>query len=73
MPYTWDDKYIESKADKGTDILGFGEIGGVGQLVYHTFRFKAYDFDIDKDGRYYAKGICKPGCEPEFAADGETT
>lgn len=73
MPYTWDDKYIESKADKGTDILGFGEIGGVGQLVYHTFRFKAYDFDIDKDGRYYAKGICKPGCEPEFAADGELT
>lgn len=43
MPYDWNGRYIESKADNKTDILGFGEIGGVGQLIYHHIRFKKYE------------------------------
>lgn len=31
MPLNWKDEPIPSKADKATDILGFKEIGGVGQ------------------------------------------
>lgn len=43
MPYDWNGRYIESKADNKTDILGFGEIGGVGQFIYHHIRFKKYE------------------------------
>ena len=39
MSYSWDNV---SKADISTDFLGFGEIGGVGQLVYHHIRFSDY-------------------------------
>ncbi len=38
MPLNWKDEPIPSKADKATDMLGFKEIGGVGQLIYHPFR-----------------------------------
>lgn len=40
MPLNWNDEAIPSEADKTTDILGFKEIGGIGQLIYHPFRFK---------------------------------
>ena len=48
MPLNWNDETIPSEADKTTDILGFKEIGGIGQLIYHPFRFKKYELDIDK-------------------------
>ena len=31
MPLNWNDETIPSEADKTTDILGFKEIGGIGQ------------------------------------------
>ena len=48
MPLNWNEESIPSEADKTTDILGFKEIGGIGQLIYHPFRFKKYELDIDK-------------------------
>ena len=45
MKYTddWDrEEHFYSRAEKKTDILNFGDIGGVGQLVYHNFRFADY-------------------------------
>ena len=39
MPYDAYGNEIPSKADKRTGFLSFGDIGGVGQLVYHNFRF----------------------------------
>lgn len=42
MPLNWNDEALPSEADKTTDILGFKEVGGVGQLIYHPFRFKKY-------------------------------
>ena len=33
------------RANRQTDMLGFGEVGGVGQLVYHSFRFADYEID----------------------------
>jgi hypothetical protein len=41
MALNWNDEHIPSKADTTTDILGFKEIGGMGQLIYHPFRYKA--------------------------------
>ena len=42
MPYDGFGNWVDSKTDLTTDTLGFGEIGGVGQLVYRLFRFKKY-------------------------------
>ena len=66
MPLNWNDETIPSKADKTTDILGFKEIGGIGQLIYHPFRFKKYELDIDKSDDYCATPFCRPGYEPIF-------
>lgn len=66
MPLNWNDETIPSEADKTTDILGFKEIGGIGQLIYHPFRFKKYELDIDKSDNYCATPFCRPGYEPIF-------
>lgn len=65
MPLNWNDEQITSKADKTTDILGLKELGGVGQLVYHPFRFRTYTYGFDgKKQLVYPD--CRPGNEPEF-------
>ena len=69
MPIDWNDETIPSETDKTTDILGFKEIGGVGQLIYHPFRFKKYELDIDNGSDYYATPFCRPGYEPTFPKD----
>ena len=66
MPLNWNDEALPSEADKTTDILGFKEVGGVGQLIYHPFRFKKYELDIDKSNDYCATPFCRPGYEPIF-------
>lgn len=66
MPLNWKDGLIPSKADKATDILGFKEIGGIGQLIYHPFKFKDYRLGNDRED-YCAFPICHPGYEPEFS------
>ena len=58
MPYSWNGDYIESRADKSTDILGFGEIGGVGQLIYHNFRFADYKLKTDERACQLACPVC---------------
>lgn len=72
MPFNWNGDYIPSKADKTTDILGSKEIGGIGQLIYHPFRFASYDISYDgKD--YCAYPVCKKGHEPTFPNDDTLT
>ena len=44
MPYDWQGNEIESKAERHTNMLGIGEIGGVGQLIYHSVRFTDYRY-----------------------------
>lgn len=66
MPLNWNGDHIPSKADKMTNILGFKEIGGVGQLIYHPFRFVDYEWFYDKNDICCAKPICRPGYEPIF-------
>ncbi len=68
MPLNWNDEEIPSKADITTDILGLKEIGGVGQLIYHPFRFA--DYNSIYDGRdTMISPVCEPGKEPSFPVD----
>ena len=60
MPLNWNDETLPSKADKTTDILGFKEIGGIGQLIYHPFRFKKYELDTDKSDDLLCNTILPP-------------
>lgn len=66
MPYNWNGDYIESRADKNTDILGFGEIGGVGQLIYHNFRFADYKLKNDKKSGLLACPVCNKKSPPDL-------
>lgn len=69
MPLNWNGEHIPSKANKMTDILGTKESGGVGQLIYHPFRFKEYEFEYNTLDRSCLKPICKSGMEPVFLED----
>lgn len=53
------------RANKQTDMLGFGEVGGVGQLVYHSFRFADYEIDYLKDGTWAAIPVCDTHHPPD--------
>lgn len=50
MPYDWNDHWIPSAADNKSDVIGMGHIGGIGQLIYHTFTFKQYEYEISGSG-----------------------
>lgn len=73
MPYDALGLWVDSKTDLTTDMLGFGEIGGVGQLVYKLFRFKKYELRYIEDGRILACPICRPGYEVTFATTDSLT
>lgn len=72
MPFNWNGDPIPSKADNQTDILGIKEIGGVGQLIYHPFKFANYEMVFDgTDTTGYP--VCEPGKEPSFPNDDSLT
>lgn len=73
MPLNWNGERIPSKANKMTDILGAKEIGSVGQLIYHPFRFKDYEFGYNTLDKSCFKPICQPGVEPVFLEDDTLT
>lgn len=45
------------------DVLGFAEIGGVGEMIYHTVRFPEYVLETD-DGVQILRPVCSLGIEP---------
>ena len=72
MPFNWNGDHIPSKADQATDRLELKEIGGVGQLIYHPFRFAGYD--ISRDGKAdCVYPICRKGQEPILPNDDTLT
>ena len=66
MPYNDYGEYIPSRADNTTDVLGYDAIGGVGQLIYHLFRFKEYELDYTSSDVLIARPYCQKGYEPEL-------
>lgn len=49
MGYYRENFDFEYEFERSTDILGFGEIGGVGQLGYKVTQFSKYDWDYIND------------------------
>ncbi len=66
MPYNGMGNYIESKADNTSDVIGFGDVGGIGQLIYHTFRFMDYEYEIAAGETMCLKPIVYKGMEPDL-------
>ena len=66
MPYDGMGNFIESKADTTSDVIGFGDVGGIGQLIYHTFRFKDYEFQEGAGESWCLKPIVYKGMEPDL-------
>lgn len=64
MPYDLFDNYEPITQRLSSDVLDMGTIGGIGQVVYHLFRFQDYDWDYDASGVLMAQPICRKGCEP---------
>ncbi len=66
MPLDGMGNYIESKADNTSDVIGFGDVGGIGQLIYHTFRFKDYEYEMVAGETACLKPIVHKGMEPDI-------
>ena len=71
MPYDGEGRYIPSKADNSSDIIGFGDVGGIGQLVYHTFRFPEYEYEEANDGYWCLKPIGMADLDKENGLPGK--
>lgn len=71
MPYDWQGEWVESKADRHADSLGIGEIGGIGQLIYHAIRFKEYDYVNGSWEQLLVHPICNKKSPPEIDPEGD--
>ena len=58
-----------SKANNAADVITVTDIGGIGTLIYHTFRFKEYEFDEMPDGQISLKPLVYKGLEPDIEKD----
>ena len=56
---------VPSKADNAADIITMTDVGGIGTLVYHTFRFKDYEYDYLPDDTLVLKPLVYKGYEPD--------
>lgn len=54
------------RVDNTTDAIKYDAIGGVGQLIYHLFRFKNYELEYSPNGILLACPYCREGYEPEL-------
>ncbi|MBP3222796.1 MAG: hypothetical protein J6M18_02585 [Actinomycetaceae bacterium] len=60
---------IPSKADNLADMIAMTDIGGIGTLIYHTFRFKDYEYDEDHEGVTVLAPLVYGGMEPDIDRD----
>ena len=59
-------KEYPSKADNAADVIAMTDIGGIGTLIYHTFRFKDYEYDYLPDDTLVLKPLVYKGYEPDI-------
>ena len=58
-----------SKADNAADVITMADVGGIGTLIYHTFRFKDYEYDDMPDGQLALTPLVYNGYEPDVDKD----
>ena len=58
-----------SKADNAADVITMADVGGIGTLIYHTFRFKDYEYDDMPDGQLALTPLVYKGYEPDVDKD----
>ena len=73
MPFNDFGIWYPSKAEIRSDVLSFDAVGGIGQLVYHLFRFNGYELEYDNHGNLLAHPICKKVAEPKFYTNDSPT
>ena len=66
MPYDDFGNEIPSHANKKTSLLTFGDIGGVGQLVYHGIRFADYSLEYDANDALIAVPVASTETPPNL-------
>ncbi len=67
MPYNDYGEEIPSRADRTTEYISFGEIGGIGQLIYHNFRFADYTLEYDDDNQLLAVPVIGKDAPPDMS------
>ncbi len=67
MPQDWKGEYIPQNTDNISDVIGFGDMGGVGQHTYHTFRFKDYEYETGSDDVLCLKSIVNENMLPDLS------
>lgn len=67
MPYDSYGNEIPSKADRRTGLLSFGDIGGIGQLIYHNFRFADYTLEYDESNHMIAIPVIGKEALPDMS------
>lgn len=60
---------FQSKAERKIEILEANTVGGIGQLIYHLFRFEDYEYDYDKNGQLTVRPVCKNNYCPQMCTD----
>lgn len=58
-----------SKADNAADVITMADVGGIGTLIYHTFRFKDYEYDDMPDGQLALTPLVYNGYETDVDKD----
>lgn len=57
---------INEKMKDAADLITTASVGGIGTLVYHTFRFKDYEYDYLPDDTVCLKPLVYEGIEPDI-------
>ena len=56
---------VDMKMKNAADVVAAASVGGIGALVYHTFRFKEYEYDYAADDTLCLKPLVYDGLEPD--------
>ena len=57
---------VPSKADNAADVITMTDVGGIGTLIYHNFRFKDYEYDYLPDDCLVLRPLIYKGYEPDI-------
>lgn len=57
---------VDLKMKNAADVIAATDIGGISTMVYHTFRFREYEYDYAVDDTLCMKPLVYEGMEPDI-------